>query len=333
MLLPAMDQRKILGMHDAERPILADDDVLADVIRWHDLGRRTVMVTLIEIDGATPRPLGAQMAVAEDGSTAGYLSGGCLEEAVALEALRILKSGHPRVIRYGRGSPYFDVKLPCGSGLDLCFHPVDRSFVEQARQLRQSRTAFLQVLDLETGHTSVAVAPGVPLSRRTGSVFHRAHIPPLRVQIVGGGPVLIAVAGLIRALGAGMDIITPDEKGLRELWRADFPARGMADPRALALDRLDPYTAAIVAFHDHDWEAPVLAEILISPCFYIGVIGSRQAHHDRLAKLSAMGVPSSQFARLRNPAGLIARAKSRGTLAVSILAELVSEAKSAGILA
>jgi xanthine dehydrogenase accessory factor len=130
-----------------------------------------------------------------------------------------------------------------------------------------------------------------------------------------------------------MEIITPDEKGLMELRRADFPARGMPDPRALALDRLDPYTAAIVTFHDHDWESPVLAEILKSQCFYIGVIGSRQAHNDRLVKLADMGVASSQFARLRNPAGLIVRAKSRGTLAVSILAELVSEAKSAGILA
>jgi xanthine dehydrogenase accessory factor len=315
----------------SEQPALAGDDVLDDVIRWHDQGLRIVMVTLVGMDGATPRQLGAQMAVAEDGRRAGYLSGGCLEEAVTLEALRVLADG-PRIVRYGRGSPYFDIKLPCGSGLDLYFNPLERSFIEQCRELRRMRTAFVQVLDLASGATLASRQSGIPRSRREGDVFHRAHVPRLRVQLVGGGPALSAVAELVRAFGAELDILTPDDSVRRDLISAGLPAREMAEPVASALAQLDGFTAAVVTFHDHSWEVPVLAQFLKSRCFYIGVLGSRQAQHDRLAKLADMGVAPDQAARIRNPAGLIPRAKSRGTLAVSILAEIVSEAKSLGLL-
>lgn len=313
-------------------PVLADDDVLDDVIAWHGLGSRTVMVTLVGIDGATPRPLGAQMAVAEDGRRAGYLSGGCLEESVVLESLRVLEDG-PRIVRYGKGSPYFDIKLPCGSGLELYFQTVDRGFVDQSRELRKARSAFVQVLDLTTGGMLISREGVVPRSRRYGNTFHRAHIPRLQVQLVGSGPALAAVATMVSAFGAGVDVVTPDQDTRRDLLSAGFQVRGMTEPRVSGLDCLDPYTAAVVTFHDHSWEAPVLAEMLKSQCFYIGVLGRRQAHLDRLAKLSEMGIATEQAARVRTPAGLIPSARSRGTLAVSILAEIVSEAKQAGILA
>ena len=44
------------------------------------------MVSLVDIDGGSPRPIGSQMAVAEDGKRFGFLTGGCAEEAIATEA-------------------------------------------------------------------------------------------------------------------------------------------------------------------------------------------------------------------------------------------------------
>jgi xanthine/CO dehydrogenase XdhC/CoxF family maturation factor len=52
-----------------------------------------------------------------------------------------------------------------------------------------------------------------------------------------------------------------------------------------------------------------------------------------LAALTAMGVPAGLQARIKSPVGLIPGAKSRITLAVGILAELVAEAKAAGLMA
>jgi xanthine dehydrogenase accessory factor len=62
-------------------------------------------------------------------------------------------------------------------------------------------------------------------------------------------------------------------------------------------------------------------------------MGSRLAHTTRLATLTDMGISASVQSRIRSPIGLIPGAKSRSTLAVGILAELVAEAKAAGLMA
>ncbi|MDY7099184.1 MAG: XdhC family protein, partial [Pseudomonadota bacterium] len=84
-----------------------------------------VLVTVVAVEGSSMRNPGTIMGVAADGSFEGSLSGGCIENAVVAEALDVLKSGTARVVRFGAGSPYFDIRLPCGGGLDLHFCPLD----------------------------------------------------------------------------------------------------------------------------------------------------------------------------------------------------------------
>lgn len=85
-------------------------------------GKGAVLVTLVEIRGGAARPLGAQMVVREDGRYCGFVSGGCVEAAAAFEALEMMGSGRDREIRYGEGSPWFDIVLPCGGGITLTLH-------------------------------------------------------------------------------------------------------------------------------------------------------------------------------------------------------------------
>ena len=107
------DAQEVKGRSAAYR-----DNVLPDLAEWTGRGERCALVTLVGVDGNAPRAEGAQMAVSESGEWAGYISGGCLEAAIALEAQAAIKAGKPRLLRYGKGSPYFDIQLPCGSGLD-----------------------------------------------------------------------------------------------------------------------------------------------------------------------------------------------------------------------
>ncbi|AWT14871.1 XdhC family protein [Stenotrophomonas maltophilia] len=62
------------------------------------------------------------MAVREDGLYCGFVSGGCVERAVAFEALDVIALGGDRQMRYGQGSPYIDIVLPCGGGITLSLH-------------------------------------------------------------------------------------------------------------------------------------------------------------------------------------------------------------------
>ena len=85
--------------------------------------QKTVLITLVAVTGASTRNPGTHMAVAEDGSSTGSFSGGCIESAVVAEALDVISSGKPREIRFGTGSPYLDIRLPCGGGIDLLSDP------------------------------------------------------------------------------------------------------------------------------------------------------------------------------------------------------------------
>jgi xanthine dehydrogenase accessory factor len=320
--------------HHRSRSLLADEDVLGDLIAWRAQGLRTALVTLVAIDGNTPRPLGAQMAVAEDQSFSGYLSGGCIEQAIALEACQAIAAGENRLVRYGKGSAYFDVQLPCGSGLDLYFDQgLTADVVDRIAERRAARRPFTLVTDLVRGESRIEENVRETTCVLIGDAFHRPHLPPVRVLLAGGGPALIAVAALFRVAGLEMHIITPDDAVRAELSARGIEAHGLADVGAIEDDFGDPWTAAVVAFHEHAWEAPVLARILTRPYFYVGVMGRRRAHETRLAQLREMGVRDEDIARLKSPIGMIGGAKSRVTLAAGILADVLTAAKAAGLVA
>ena len=87
-------------------------------------GQACALVTVLAVEGSAMRNPGTHMAVSEDGSFAGSLSGGCIENAVVAEACAALTQRQPRIVRFGAGSPYLDIRLPCGGGLDIHFQPL-----------------------------------------------------------------------------------------------------------------------------------------------------------------------------------------------------------------
>jgi xanthine dehydrogenase accessory factor len=89
---------------------------------------------------------------------------------------------------------------------------------------------------------------------------------------------------------------------------------------ALGADR---WTAAVLLFHDHDWEGPILSQLLETDAFYIGAMGSRAAHQARCDDLRSRGIADEQIARIQGPIGLIPSMRDPETLAVSVLAELI----------
>ncbi len=132
------------------------DNVIPHLSRWVASGERCALVTLVGVDGNAPRAVGAQMVVSESGNWAGYISGGCLEQAIALEAVEIIKSQRPRVIRYGKGSPYFDIRLPCGSGLDVLIQPFhDKRLVAEMEGHLVARQPFALRIDLADGASAI----------------------------------------------------------------------------------------------------------------------------------------------------------------------------------
>jgi xanthine dehydrogenase accessory factor len=91
-----------------------------------------------------------------------------------------------------------------------------------------------------------------------------------------------------------------------------------------AAGRLDTRTAVCVLTHDPRFDVPVLARALRLPLGYVGAMGSRRTHTDRLARLRAAGLPAAALARLHSPIGLDLGARTPEETALSITAEILA---------
>jgi xanthine dehydrogenase accessory factor len=286
-----------------------EDAPLRAALAWARAGEPFALVTIVGVEGASPRPLGAQMAVTASGDWVGYISGGCLESAVAREAQAALAAGESRVERYGRGSRYFDIVLPCGSGIDL--------LIDVAPDLAAlAKTA--DALDRREPATLTLTLPD-------GARFERRYVPALKIIAAGRGPAVAALLDLAAAMGLKTAALSPDES-VAALARGRWEeARALTHPEDIVDLGGDAYSAVVLLFHDHHWETELLTSALKGDCFYIGAMGSRATHAQRVVRLAERGLDDDEIGRVRGPIGLFPGARRPGDLALSVLAEIVGE--------
>jgi xanthine/CO dehydrogenase XdhC/CoxF family maturation factor len=100
-------------------------DVLPQIEAWRAAGNRVAIATVVKVEGSAPRPVGATMAVTDNGDLTGSVSGGCVETAVFDEAQEVLATGKPKLLRYGiTDEMAWDVGLACGGTIEVFVEPV-----------------------------------------------------------------------------------------------------------------------------------------------------------------------------------------------------------------
>jgi xanthine/CO dehydrogenase XdhC/CoxF family maturation factor len=100
-------------------------EFLPEVDAWRASGDRVAIATVVKVEGSAPRPVGSTMAVSSRGDLAGSVSGGCVETAVFEEAQEVLKTGTPKLLRYGiTDEMAWDVGLACGGTIEVFVEPV-----------------------------------------------------------------------------------------------------------------------------------------------------------------------------------------------------------------
>ncbi|WP_196805657.1 XdhC family protein [Sphingobium indicum] len=287
-------------------------------------GERTALVTLTDVTGGSARAPGTHMAVSECGASIGSFSGGCVEAAVIAEAQQVILAGQPRTLRLGAGSPYIDIRLPCGGGIDLIFTPqpaldqIDRLCVllEQRQPVAVSLTTG--------GQFDIAAAAAGDRTCWQDSRFVVRHDPALRLVVIGHGAEPGALLRLALAYGAEALLLSPDSRCIDDAKRIGVPTvRLWTTGRC---DRLatDAHTAIVMLFHDHDWETVLLLQALEQDPFYIGAMGSRRTQAERRQRLLDAGGFPAAIDRIVGPIGMIPATRDPRTMAVSILAQVVS---------
>ncbi|MFG3151491.1 XdhC family protein [Streptomyces sp. NPDC048219] len=94
--------------------------------------------------------------------------------------------------------------------------------------------------------------------------------------------------------------------------------------RYLAQTAVDTRTAVCVLTHDSKFDIPLLRLALSLPVGYVGAMGSRRTHNERLRLLDEAGVTAGQVAALHSPIGLDLGARTPEETAVSITAEIIA---------
>lgn len=276
-----------------------------DILRCLTRGIDGVLVTLTGIEGSSSRGLGTQMAVLADGTRLGSFSGGCIEAAVVAEALEALAAGAGRVVRYGVGSPYLDIRLPCGGGIDLTFTPNPDA---------QALAAVLAACEARREAALFIGPDGI-----TGGPFRCDYLPAPRLIAIGQGEEVAALARLAAAYGLAVTALVPAGDALAA---EGFAVERMASVRHLPPIRGDAWTGIVFLFHDRDWEEHLLPQALAQPSCFIGAVGSRRTHRARVLALADAGVAPDRIAALHAPVGVIAATRDPAMLALSILAQL-----------
>ena len=156
------------------------------------------------------------------------------------------------------------------------------------------------------------------------SVFVQSFAPPPRMVVFGAIDFAAAVARIGKFLGYRVTVC--DARPVFAT-TARFPDADEVvidwPHRYLSGITTDDRTVVCVLTHDPKFDVPVLEVALRAPAAYIGAMGSRRTHEDRLVRLREAGLTDEELARLRSPVGLDLGARTPEETAVAIAAELI----------
>lgn len=323
------------------------DDVLKQAIAWMDQGHGVALAVVVSTWGSSPRPVGSQLAINDTGAFVGSVSGGCIESFVISEAIDIIAEGIPQDLEYGvTDDQAEEVRLTCGGNI--------RVFVERAPPLAELEKmagdrSVTRVVDLASGAALMVDddsaagalvlsedtlnevhclhkqgAGGVVIREGDAELFVMTYTRPRKLVVVGAVHIAQILAPMATAIGFEVTVIdsrpafgTPER----------LPGVTIVHERTeQAVQRLslDSRTAFVILAHDPILDDPALHAALASPAYYIGCLGSRRTHAQRLDRLRGAGFGEDAFKRLYAPVGLDIGGRSSGEIALSILAEIIA---------
>ncbi len=343
-------------------------DIADGLAAWQLEGRRAAIATVVQTWNSAPRQPGAAMAVADDGTVIGSVSGGCVEGAVYDVAEQVLATGQAQLHTYGvTDGDALAVGLTCGGIVEIFVAPADPEHFPELPDVLDTiavgqpvAVAWTIVAEDGIGRHVVVTPDGVTGSLgnpgldvgaieqtqgmlehgstgviRLGrhgeqrmdevAIFVQAFAPPPRMLIFGAIDLADAVARMGKFLGYHVTICDARPAFATRLRFPEVDELVVTWPhRYLDEIVIDERTVICVLAHDSKFETPLLERAVRSPARYIGVMGGRRAHAERLDRLREVGVTEEELARLRAPIGLDLGAETPHETAVAIAAEITA---------
>ncbi|MBI2754906.1 MAG: XdhC family protein [Betaproteobacteria bacterium] len=304
-----------------------DIEVLRSAEAWRRTGHRVTLGTIVKTWGSAPRPVGAMVAIREDGQVAGSVSGGCVEDDLIEKVrARAFAAEKPQLVTYGvTNEDATRWGLPCGGTLQIVLEPVaEATGIEALLESIGKQQLVLRRLDMETGRSTQQPGTWQDVLEFDGKVLSSVYGPRWRLVLIGGGQLTRYLAEMAKMLDYHVTVVDPRSE-YADGW--DVPGvaidRGMPDD-VIARMNLDGHSAVIALTHDPKLDDMALLEALKSAVFYVGAIGSKKNNDARRKRLREFDLSEQEIARLRGPVGLYIGSKTPPEIAVAILAEMTA---------
>jgi xanthine dehydrogenase accessory factor len=367
-------------------------ELLGDIERWRNDNSTFALARVVRTEGSAPRAPGAAMAVTAESQVAGSVSGGCVEGAVVTEALEVIASGVPRLVRFGYSDEVgFSVGLTCGGIIDIFVAP---GLIDGYDELTEALRAQRPVVVATVISTSESEPPGpgerlryqpdgelvAPGGARLGAsmlvfdgdlcsgtlgnagldrsvrrdaagalrqgrsalrhygpagearseeitVFLEAYAPPPRMVIFGAVDFTAALVRVAKTLGYAVTVCdaratfaTPERFPAADEVVVEWPDRYLERVGSSLTAR----DALCVLTHDPKFDIPAILAALTTDVGYLGAMGSRRTHADRVRRLEEEGVEREGIERIHAPIGLDLGAATPEETAIAILAEIIA---------
>ncbi|WP_353147075.1 XdhC family protein [Pollutimonas bauzanensis] len=304
-----------------------DLQVLRTLWQWRREAKHACLVTVVRTWGSSPRPVGSVMAICQDGSVIGSVSGGCIEDDLILRYPKMEKSGPPSFIKYGiDADEAHKFGLPCGGTIELLLeHTPDTGLLAQLiTQLEQGhlmlRTVNLQNGDVQLNQTHAPAALTVDCSTMSNTFG-----PEYRMLLIGAGQLTEYLAIMALFSGFAVTVCDPRIEHTRS-----WSVKGVKLVTDMPDDTVDAFkpdrrTCVIALTHDPKLDDLALLAALQSEAFYVGAIGSRRNSLTRRQRMiQHLDQSPSHVAALRGPVGVYIGSKTPPEIAISIMAEVIA---------
>jgi len=310
--------------------------VLRTLRDWRLAGKQALLATVVRTWGSSPRPVGSIMALCEDGSVVGSVSGGCIEDDLIFRHTQAyarqgdaaaMPSGAPGFVKYGiTADEAHRFGLPCGGTLELLleYNPQADALAALVQGLEAGQL-ILRTVRLADGQVTLAPAQAPEDLRLSATELVNIFGPEYRMLLIGAGQLTEYLATMALFSGFAVTVCDP-----REEYRGAWSVPGatvlsdMPDD-VVAAFRPDRRSCVVALTHDPKLDDLALLEALKTDAFYVGAIGSRRNNEARRERMvEHFDQTTESLARLRGPIGIYIGSKTPPEIAVSVMAEILA---------
>jgi xanthine/CO dehydrogenase XdhC/CoxF family maturation factor len=304
---------------------------------WQQQGKKSVLVTVVDLKGSSYRRPGVRMVINEDGNSVGAVSGGCIETEIERQAQSVFKSDKAKLMTYdGR------LRIGCEGILHILIEPVSLSeelLHDFEQSLKQRQNFRMDVLFYPEVGEYKNVGTKIILNKKAYSVnpffdvgqiddqkcFSQKFDPLFQLFIFGAEHDAVQLCQAAKLLGWEVTIVaSADESKSCDY----FPgADALISPLFENIDTsaIDEQTAVVIMSHSYNKDVQYLMALKDIRPAYFGIVGSINRRERLLSTVMDYfpDISTDFLEQIHSPAGINIGAETASEIAVSILAEIL----------